>query len=204
MIDTTFSEDEIDLSALQQGDKTAFAQVVELYADRLYNLALKLTNDSFEAEDVVQEALLSAYKHISRFEGRSSLGTWLYRITYNSAMMRHRKKRPETVSIDEPVTLDDGEQVPRQFFDWCCLPESDLLTAESLEYMNEAIQMLPEVLKTVFVLRDIEGLSTIDAADILDISVPAVKSRLHRARLFLREQLSEYFRDRVEVSKDND
>ena len=204
MIDTTFSEDEIDLSALQQGDKTAFAQVVELYADRLYNLALKLTNDSFEAEDVVQEALLSAYKYISRFEGRSSLGTWLYRITYNSAMMRHRKKRPETVSIDEPVTLDDGEQVPRQFFDWCCLPESDLLTAESLEYMNEAIQMLPEVLKTVFVLRDIEGLSTIDAADILDISVPAVKSRLHRARLFLREQLSEYFRDRVEVSKDND
>ena len=204
MTDTTFSEDEIDLSALQQGDKTTFAQVVELYADRLYNLALKLTNDSFEAEDVVQEALLSAYKHISRFEGRSSLGTWLYRITYNSEMMRHRKKRPETVSIDEPVTLDDGEQVPRQFFDWCCLPESDLLTAESLEYMNEAIQMLPEVLKTVFVLRDIEGLSTIDAADILDISVPAVKSRLHRARLFLREQLSEYFRDRVEVSKDND
>jgi RNA polymerase sigma-70 factor (ECF subfamily) len=204
MTDTTFSEDEIDLSALQQGDKTAFAQVVELYADRLYNLALKLTNDSFEAEDVVQEALLSAYKHISRFEGRSSLGTWLYRITYNSAMMRHRKKRPDTVSIDEPVTLDDGEQVPRQFFDWCCLPESDLLTAESLEYMNEAIQMLPEVLKTVFVLRDIEGLSTTDAADILDISVPAVKSRLHRARLFLREQLSEYFGDRVEVSKGND
>jgi RNA polymerase sigma-70 factor (ECF subfamily) len=204
MTDTTFSEDEIDLSALQQGDKTAFAQVVELYADHLYNLALKLTNDSFEAEDVVQEALLSAYKHISRFEGRSSLGTWLYRITYNSAMMRHRKKRPDTVSIDEPVTLDDGEQVPRQFFDWCCLPESDLLTAESLEYMNEAIQMLPEVLKTVFVLRDIEGLSTIDAADILDISVPAVKSRLHRARLFLREQLSEYFGDRVEVSKGND
>ncbi len=204
MTDTTFSEDEIDLSALQQGDKTAFAQLVELYANRLYNLALKLTNDLFEAEDVVQEALLSAYKHISRFEGRSSLGTWLYRITYNSAMMRHRKKRPDTVSIDEPVTLDDGEQVPRQFFDWCCLPESDLLTAESLEYMNEAIQMLPEVLKTVFVLRDIEGLSTTDAADILDISVPAVKSRLHRARLFLREQLSEYFGDRVEVSKGND
>ncbi len=193
MTEPTLSEETIDVEALKRGDKAAFAQVVELYADRLYNLALKLTGDPLEAEDVLQETFLSAYRNIGQFEGRSNVGTWLYRIAYNAAMMQRRKKQPETVSIDEPLTLDDGEDVPRQFFDWCCLPESDLLSSEALEYMNRAIQMLPEALRSVFVLRDIEGLSTAEVADVLGLTIPAVKSRLHRARLFLRERLTEYF-----------
>ncbi len=193
MTEPTLSEETIDVEALKRGDKVAFAQVVELYADRLYNLALKLTGDPLEAEDVLQETFLSAYRNIGQFEGRSNVGTWLYRIAYNAAMMQRRKKQPETVSIDEPLTLDDGEDVPRQFFDWCCLPESDLLSNEALEYMNRAIQMLPEALRSVFVLRDIEGLSTAEVADVLGLTIPAVKSRLHRARLFLRERLTEYF-----------
>lgn len=193
MNEQVLTEEDIDFDALQAGDKAIFAQVVELYADRLYNLALKLTGDEMEAEDVLQEALISAYKAIDTFEGRSRIGTWLYRITYNAAMMRLRKKRPDTVSIDKPITLDDGQTLPRQFYDWCCLPERDLMSSEAMDYMEEAIQMLSESLRPVFVLRDIEGLSTQETADVLEITVPAVKSRLHRARLFLRERLSEYF-----------
>jgi RNA polymerase sigma-70 factor (ECF subfamily) len=193
--DQILTEADIDLKALRAGDKEAFAQLVEIYADRLYNLTLKLTGDPYEAEDVLQEALLSAYRHITRFQGRSAIGTWLYRITYNAAMMRLRKKQPAQVSMDEPVRFDSGEMAPRQFFDWCCLPEHDLLTAESLAYMDEAIQMLPDSLKSVFILRDIEGLSTAEVGEVLDLTAPAVKSRLHRARLFLREQLTQYFKE---------
>ena len=195
MADRVLTEDDIDLDALRTGDKEAFARLVELYADRLYNLALKIVGDPFEAEDVLQEAFISAYKAIESFEGRSQLGTWLYRITYNAAMMRLRKKRPDTVSIDRPVRLDSGDLVPRQFFDWCCLPERDLMSAEAHAYMEEAIQQRPDTLRPVFVLRDIEGLSTAETAEVLDISESAVKSRLHRARLFLRERLSEYFQN---------
>lgn len=193
MNEQVLTEADIDLEALTAGDKQVFAQVVNLYADRLYNLALKLTGHEQEAEDVLQEAFINAFKHIGSFEGRSQIGTWLYRITYNTAMMRQRKKRPDTVSMDEPVQLDGGDLVPRQFFDWCCLPERDLLSSEALEHMEAAIQRLPESLKPVFVLRDIEGLSTQETGDVLDLSESAVKSRLHRARLFLREELTTYF-----------
>ncbi|HEC22560.1 MAG TPA: sigma-70 family RNA polymerase sigma factor, partial [Chloroflexi bacterium] len=129
---------------------------------------------------------------------------WLYRIAYNTAMMRRRKKRPDTISIDDPLTLDDGEMVPRQFFDWCCLPERDLLSSEALAYMEEAIQLLPDSLKSVFVLRDIEGLSTAETGEVLNLSIPAVKSRLHRARLFLRERLSEYFAEWANDGEDGE
>jgi RNA polymerase sigma-70 factor (ECF subfamily) len=187
------SEAEIDLDLLRSGDKAAFTQLVERYADSLYNLALKLLGNQQEAEDALQETFLNAYKAIGSFEGRSSLNTWLYRIAYNTSLMQRRKKRAATVSIDEPLTLDDGQVIPRQFFDWCCLPERDLLSEEALEMMDEAVWQLPESLRPVFVLRDVEGLSTSEAGEVLDLSDSAVKSRLHRARLLLREQLSTYY-----------
>jgi RNA polymerase sigma-70 factor (ECF subfamily) len=190
------SEAEIDLDLLRSGDKAAFTQLVERYADPLYNLALKLLGNQQEAEDALQETFLNAYKAIASFEGRSSLNTWLYRIAYNTSLMQRRKKRAATVSIDEPLTLDDGQVIPRQFFDWCCLPERDLLSEEALEMMDEAVQQLPESLRSVFVLRDVEGLSTSETGEVLDLSDSAVKSRLHRARLLLREQLSTYFAGR--------
>lgn len=195
MSEKTLTEDAIDFDKLRDGDKAEFARVVDLYADRLYNLALKLTGNEMDAEDVLQEAFISAYENIDTFKGRSKIGTWLYRITYNTAMMRHRKKRPNTVSMQAPVQLDDGDTIPRQFFDWCCLPERDLLTSEALAYMEEAIQRLSDSLRPVFVLRDIEGLSTAETGEVLGISIPAVKSRLHRARLFLREELTRYFKE---------
>jgi RNA polymerase sigma-70 factor (ECF subfamily) len=190
------SEAEIDLDLLRSGDKAAFTQLVERYADPLYNLALKLLGNQQEAEDALQETFLNAYKAIDSFEGRSSLNTWLYRIAYNTSLMQRRKKRAATVSIDEPLTKDDGQVIPRQFFDWCCLPERDLLSEEALEMMDDAVQQLSESLRSVFVLRDVEGLSTSETGEVLDLSESAVKSRLHRARLLLREQLSTYFAGR--------
>jgi RNA polymerase sigma-70 factor (ECF subfamily) len=156
-----------------------------------------MLNDPQEAEDVLQETFLSALKALPDFEGRSSLSTWLYRIASNASLMRLRKKQPDTVSVDEPLTLDDGESVPRQLADWSNLPEDELLSSETRQVMDEAISELPESLRIVFILRDIEGLSTADTGEVLDLSEGAVKTRLHRARLWLRERLSAYFAERA-------
>jgi RNA polymerase sigma-70 factor (ECF subfamily) len=185
------------LKRLQEGDPLAFAQLVEENQGRIYNLALKMLNDPQEAEDVLQETFLSALKALPDFEGRSSLSTWLYRIASNASLMRLRKKRPDTVSMDEPLTLDDGESVPRQLADWSNLPEEELLSGETRRMMDEAISELPESLRIVFILRDIEGLSTAETGEVLDLSEGAVKTRLHRARLWLRERLSVYFAERA-------
>lgn len=180
------------LTRLRAGDMTACTDCIALHSDSLYRLALRLTNDEAEAEDVVQETFLSAFKSIRNFDGRASLGTWLFRITYNNALMRLRRHKPDTVEIDQPVYLE-GEEVPRQLFDWCCLPEEDFMTAEAQAKIKMGINQLSEPLRIVFTLRDVEGLSTSEVAEILDLTESAVKVRLHRARLALREILSGYF-----------
>jgi RNA polymerase sigma-70 factor (ECF subfamily) len=182
------------LVRLRAGDKAACAECVELHAAGLYRLARRMMRDEAEAEDVVQETVLSAFKGISRFEGRSGLRTWLYRIAYNAALMRLRRAQPETVSVEAGgVNGDDGLPVPRQLFDWCCLPEADFDTQEARDQLEAAIRALPSSLKVVFVMRELEGLSTEATAEALDLSPEAVKTRLHRARLWLRERLSAYF-----------
>jgi RNA polymerase sigma-70 factor (ECF subfamily) len=181
------------LARLKAGDQSAYAKLVEDNASAIYRLALRMMGNEADAEDVLQETFLSAFKSIDRFEGRSSLSTWLYRIASNAALMRLRRNEPEQVSVDEPVERDDGEMMPRQFFDFCCLPEEDLLREEAREQMKQAIDDLPPTLRSVFVLRDIEGLSTAETAEALDLSESAVKSRLMRARLKLRDELSRYF-----------
>jgi RNA polymerase sigma-70 factor (ECF subfamily) len=181
------------LARLKAGDQSAYAKLVEDNASAIYRLALRMMGNEADAEDVLQETFLSAFKSIDRFEGRSSLSTWLYRIASNAALMRLRRNEPEQVSVDEPVERDDGEMMPRQFFDFCCLPEDDLLREEAREQMKQAIDDLPPTLRSVFVLRDIEGLSTAETAEALDLSESAVKSRLMRARLKLRDELSRYF-----------
>ena len=185
------------LEKLRAGDAVAFAQLVEANQRNVYNLALRMLNDPQEAEDVLQETFLSAYKALPGFEGRSSLSTWLYRIASNASLMRLRKKRPETTSIDEPLEMEEGESLPRQFVDWSSVPEDELLNGESRRMMDEAVAELPEGLRIVFVLRDIEGLSTQEAGEVLELSEAAVKTRLHRARLALREKLSAYFAERL-------
>jgi RNA polymerase sigma-70 factor (ECF subfamily) len=185
------------LNKLQSGDPLAFAQFVEENQRQVYNLALRMLSDPQEAEDVLQETFLNAYKALHEFQGRSSLSTWLYRIASNASLMRLRKKRPDTVSVDEPLTLDTGDSIPRQLVDWSNLPEDELLSGEARHMMDVAVSELPEPLRIVFVLRDLQGLSTTETGEVLGLSEGAVKTRLHRARLKLREVLSSYFSERM-------
>jgi RNA polymerase sigma-70 factor (ECF subfamily) len=151
-----------------------------------------------DAEDVLQETFLSAFQAIGDFEGRSKLGTWLHRIAVNTALMRLRKNRPVIFSMDEDIQTDDGGYMPRQFFDWCCMPESELMDGEAREKLWEAIDNLSDTLRMTFILRDIEGYSTRETAETLNVSESAVKSRVMRARLALREELSAYFAGRAQ------
>jgi len=187
----------ISLDALRRGDREAFAQMVETYSPQVFRLASHMLHDPQEAEDVLQETFLNAFRAIGRFEGRSSLGTWLYRIAANQALMRLRRRAPAAVSIDEPIDNGETEPILRELFDWCCLPEEEFMTAEAQDQLETAIGGLSPALKAVFVLRDLEGLSTLETAEALEISEAAVKTRLLRARLQLRESLSAYFTERA-------
>lgn len=194
MVDTLIINEDVLVPRLKAGDQAAYAEVVEVYSPRIYHTALRMLGNETEAEDVLQETFLSAFKNIDQFEGRSRLSTWLHRIATNSALMRLRKKKPAFLSMDGLVNeREDSNWVPKQLYDWCCLPESELLTEEARAEMRAAVESLSDTLRVVFVLRDIEGLSTRETADTLDISISAVKSRLMRARLALRERLTAYF-----------
>ena len=194
-------DDPAFVERLRAGDKEACALCVREHSTHVYHLALKLTGDPAAAEDVLQETFLSAFKAIPRFEGRSQLSTWLYRIAHNAALMKLRKRQVGTVSLDEPVENQVGVPEPREFADWSENPEEILMDAEMRQAMQTAIESLSETLRSVFVLRDVNGLSTAQTADVLGLSEEAVKSRLLRARLALREKLSAYMSGRVAESK---
>ncbi len=189
--------EDFSLEALRAKDRAEFARLVEAYSSLIYRLAVKMLKDPQDAEDVLQETFLKAYKHLPGFDGRSSLSTWLYRIAANEALMLLRRRKGTPVSIDEPANDDDPLQPPVQIVDWCCLPEKELMSAEARAYMDRAVEALSPALRAVFVLRDIQGLSTQETADVLSLSEEAVKTRLSRARLRLRELLSEYYGERV-------
>ena len=188
----------ISIKALKAGDREAFAAMVDAYSPKLYKLALRMLGDPLEAEDILQEAFLKAYRGLENFRGGSKLSTWLYRITANEALMRLRKNELDTVPVDEPLLLEDGAEVPRELKDWCCLPEAELMNAEAQDTLDLAIKTLSPTLRAAFVLRDLHGLSTREAAEILQISEAAIKTRLLRARLQLRETLSSYYSERME------
>lgn len=186
----------ISIDALKAGDREAFATMVATYSPSLYRLALRMLGDPDEAEDILQETFINAYKGMSRFEGRSKLSTWLYRIASNQALMRLRKRHPDTLSVGENVE-DAAEAAPLELTDWCCLPEAEFMTGEAQAQLDFAIEKLSPPLRATFVLRDLQALSTRETAEILGISESAVKTRLLRARLQLREQLSEYYAERL-------
>jgi len=188
----TYDEAEL-ITQLRAGDKAACARCIEIHSPQVYGLALRLMENEAEAEDVLQETFMNAFRAMDSFEGRSGLGTWLYRITYNTAMMKLRKPKRTAVSVEETLSAEDGQIIPEQLFDWCCLPEEDFESNEVKAQLEAAIRELPETYKAVFVMRELEGLSTEATAVALDLTPSAVKVRLHRGRLWLRERLTPYF-----------
>ena len=184
---------EISLEALIAGDRAEFARMVDLYSTPIYRLGLRMLGNPQDAEDILQNTFLNALTHLSAFQRRSSLSTWLYRIAANEALMLLRKKKLE-VNLEDTETEENAEDLqPTQFVDWSALPEEELLSGEGKQVLDQAIQNLPESLRIVFLLRDIEGLSIKETADALNLTETNVKTRLLRARMFLREQLSTYY-----------
>lgn len=178
------------LAGLQRHDPQAFETLFETHVDRIYRIAAGILGNDADAEEVVQATFLSAFQAIDRFEPRARLGTWLYRIAYNHALMLARRQHP-TASLPE----EDGvaAPMPSALVDWSTLPEERLLSAEAQDALKSAVSELPAGLRAAFVLRDVEGLSTAECSQVQGISDAACKVRLHRARLALRERLSAYF-----------
>jgi RNA polymerase sigma-70 factor (ECF subfamily) len=187
-------EDEpVLVAAAKSGDITAFETLVGRYERKIFRLAQNITQNREDAEDVMQEAFLKAYEHLGEFQGNSRFYTWLVRIAVNQALMKLRKRRPNQISLDEEV--DTGEELmPREVQDWGPSPEDRYKQSEVADILATTISELDPSFRIVFQLRDIEELSTEETAEALGLSVPAVKSRLLRARLKLRQKLSRYFR----------
>jgi len=183
----------ISAELLVKGDKDEFNRLIEVYSDPIYRLALNITGNTLDAEDVLQETFIKVIRSISSFQGKSSLYTWIYRIAVNESIQVLRKGKQIIASLDE----DENEEIssPREIRSWELLPEEKVIGAEIKVKLDKAIQILSEKLKVVFILRDIQGLSILETAELLGVSEEVVKTRLLRARLSLRESLTQYFGD---------
>ena len=176
------------------GSYAAFDELVNRYEKKIYRLGLNLTGNPEDAEDVLQEAFLKAFVHLPDFREDARFYTWLVRIAVNEGLMKLRKRRSDkSVPIQDSVD-EDGEVMPREFADWKPNPEEQYAQAEIEEILRNAAQTLSPAFRTVFLLRDVEGLSTQETADMVGISEGAVKARLFRARLQLRDELSKVFK----------
>lgn len=182
---------------LQGGNLEAFDKIADLYQKKIYALSFNLTRNAMDAQDVAQDVLLTLFKKINTFQGKSAFSSWVYRITLNATYMKLRsKKKDQSISLDELLPSFNGSGFQQEKLqDWSETTESLLFSNETKEVIQKAVDQLPEKEKVVFLLRDVEGLSTEKVSEILDLTVPAVKSRLHRARLFLRKKLSSYFEE---------
>jgi len=188
------------IERLRNGDTGALEPLMDRYAARVYRLAHGITRNEADAEEVVQDVFMTLVRKIHAFEGRAALGSWIYRVTTNAALMKRRGKRASVeVSLEDylPTFLPDGHRAGDQSFllaDWSQSPEQDLLSRETGEVLRRAIDELPGHYRAVLVLRDVEGVSNEEAAEALGESVSSVKSRLHRARMVLREELTQHLR----------
>lgn len=192
--------DDALVARAKTGEFASFEELVGRHEERVYRLAMRLVRNETDAQEVVQETLLSAWRNLPRFEGKSQFGSWVYRIAANAALMllRSRRRHPQ-VSFDEVGEQALEEAPPEQAsgfgagVDWSRRPDEQLQSSELRRHIQAAVDALPDSTRTVFLLRDVDGLSTEETAEALDITVPTVKTRLHRARLALRRTISEYF-----------
>jgi RNA polymerase sigma-70 factor (ECF subfamily) len=187
------------VEALKRREPEAFERLVAQHGTMLYRVALRFMGQPQDAEEVLQEALLNVYEKIDTFDQRAALSSWLYRIVVNTALMRLRtqSRRPEELlDIIEPAFTADGRHV-REVSAWALPPEDSLLRREALEHLERAVTRLPVLYRAVYVLAEIEGLRHEEIATILGITVSTAKTRLHRARLLLREALANYFEGKI-------
>lgn len=191
--------DETLVERAKAKDFEAFEELVERYEDKVYRLAFRFVRNDTDAQEIVQDTFLSLWRKIDGFKGDSQFSSWLYRVTANAALMRLRSQRrhPEVSTEElEPGTLDRVEQIFGQggSDNWARRPDEELQSDELRGFIQSAVNELPDLYRTVFLLRDVEGLSTEDTAEALGVTVPTVKTRLHRARIALRQSISEYFK----------
>lgn len=186
------------IDRLRSGDAAALEDLMERYASRVFRVARGIARTDEDAEEVMQDVFLTLSRKIDTFEGRAALGTWIYRVTANAALLKRRGKRAQLeVSLEEhlPAYKEDGHRAGERSYllaDWSGTPESELLEGEARAVLSRAIDGLPETYRAVLILREVEELSNEEAAEILGEPVSAVKSRLHRARMALREQLTQH------------
>jgi RNA polymerase sigma-70 factor (ECF subfamily) len=187
------------IDRLRGGDAVALEELMERFAPRVHRLAFGITRSEADAEEVVQDVFLRLFRKIDAFEGRSALGTWIYRIAVNTALIKRRGKRAALEVLIEdhlPTFKEDGHREGDRAMllaDWSETPEAELLSSEVREIVRNTIAGLPDPYRIVLLLRDMEELSNEETAEILEDTVASVKSRLHRARMALREQLTRSF-----------
>ncbi len=191
------AEEEQLVKDLQAGKTESFERLATLFQKKIYALSFNLTRNAMDSEDVTQEVLLTLFKKIHTFQGKSAFSSWVYRITLNATYMKLRsRKKDQNISIEELLPSFNGSGFQQEKIqDWSENTESLLFDNETRETIQKAVDLLPDKEKIVFLLRDVEGLSTEKVGEILELTVPAVKSRLHRARLFLRKKLANYFEE---------
>jgi RNA polymerase sigma-70 factor, ECF subfamily len=185
------------VEALRREDPEAPELLVETYGDRVYRLALRITGSNEDAEEVAQDALWTAARKISTFKGEAAFGSWLYRIAANAAYqkLRARKAKAHEIAMDDVLpAFDDAGRHFEPMADWSDRVDEQALQGELRQVLGAAIDELPPDYRTALVMHDVEGLSNPDIAEALGISLPAVKSRVHRSRLFVRKQLAEYMK----------
>ena len=190
--------DEVLVARARSKDVVAFEELLSRYEDKLYRLAMRFVRNENDAQEILQDVFLSAWRNLPGFEGRAQFGSWMYRVTVNAALMflRARNRHPEVMLDDvEPGILSKaaGDSVHGSSEDWSQRPDEQLQSEELRRHIQAAVDALPDGLRTVFLVRDVEGLSTEETAELLELSLPAVKTRLHRARLALREAIGHYF-----------
>ena len=191
------SDNELIDKFVNNNDDKAFELIVSRYMEKIYNLAYRITRDHYQSEDVLQEVYITLIKKLHTFRGESKFSSWLYRITANASYMllRAEKKYEHDLSLEDYVPYDSKGTLMGRIHhkDWSSRPDIVIYIKEALEILEKAVDELPEAYRVVFYLRDIDGLSNEEVSQVLEISVPAAKSRIHRARLYIRDKVSDYF-----------
>jgi RNA polymerase sigma-70 factor (ECF subfamily) len=187
---STMTDEELVQSA-QAGESPAFDELVRRYTNVVYRILYKILRHEEDTQDALQDTFVSAYRALPRFRQDAKFSTWIYRVATNAALMKARKRKMNFVSLDHP-SEDDEAKTAWDLPDWSATPDEELLSVETRRVMEEAIQALPPEQRAAFVLHDVQDLSSAETAEAMGISVSAVNSRLHRARVFLRDRIGRY------------